>query len=81
MALYSHEYQIKVGGKSYKGKLQFKSGQAYSQLDESEHKGLTVATQTNIATLMTAVSTLNTALGAFESLSITPTSTEGLGKV
>lgn len=81
MAVYSHTYKLKTRANEVKGKLQFKSGQTFSTTTESNTDFLTSTQITAIGTFLTALSTLKTALGEFESFEAIPTSTQDLGKV
>lgn len=81
MALYSHTYKLKTRGREVKGDLQFKSGQTFSTTTKSSTDFLTSTQITAIGTFLTALSTLKTALGEFESFEAIPTSTQDVGKV
>lgn len=81
MAVYSHQYLLKTRGREVKGDLQFKSGQTFSTTTKSSTDFLTSTQITALATFFTALSTLKTALGEFESIKVLPTGTQDLGKV
>ena len=78
---YSHKYTIERGGVVYKGDLQLEENIAFAISYETNLDSLSSTEQAAITTFLTAVDTLNTALGNIDDIHITLKSTDKKGKV
>lgn len=81
MALYSHDYEIRTRGIKVSGNLGMKPNQTFSTTTRDNTSSLTATQVTAIATFLTAVNTLKTALGELGSIKVLPTGTQDLNKV
>jgi hypothetical protein len=81
MAVYSHTYSVERGGTVYKGELAMKENQTFSIVYKTNLDALDSTQQTALETFLTAVNTLNTALGNVDDIHITLNATDNKGKV
>jgi len=80
-AEYSHRYTIERGGIVYKGELQLEENSTFAIEYGTNLDSLNSTQQTAVETFLTAVDTLNTALGNIDDIHITLKSTDKKGKV
>lgn len=78
---YSHKYTIERGGIVYQGDLQLEENSTFAIEYGTNLDSLDATQQTAVATFLTAVDTLNTALGNVDDIHITLKHTDKKGKI
>ena len=78
---YSHKYSIERGGTVFKGELQMEENSTFSITYSTNLSSLSSTQQTALGTFLTAVDTLNTAMGNIDNICITLETTNKKGKV
>ena len=81
MAAYSHRYTIGRGNITYKGQLLMEEDSTFATTYETNLSGLNSTQQTALGTFLTAVNTLNTAMGNIDDIHITINSARTKGKI